>query len=194
MMVETTSPRPEHQVHADLEEILIDRDRIAARITELAADIRRDLEGLDDDGEIVLVPILTGSIIFVADLIRHLPQKLRIEVVTANSYPGKATRSSGAEIVGAVARDVEGKHVLVIDDILDSGGTLKLIREELSKRNPRTLRACVLLRKQRPTAMATPCEYVGFDIPDVFVVGYGLDYNNYYRNLPDIGILKEEAM
>ncbi len=97
-------------------------------------------------------------------------------------------------MIDGIDESIEGKHVLIVDDILDSGGTLKLIRAELSKRNPASLRACVLLRKQRPSAMATPCEYVGFDIPDVFVVGYGLDFDNYYRNLPVIGTLREEAM
>ena len=103
-------------------------------------------------------------------------------------------RDRGAEIVGAMDRSIEGKHVLVIDDILDSGGTLRLIRKELAARRPLSLRMCVLVRKQRPSAMSTPCDYVGFDIPDVFVVGYGLDYNNYYRNLPDIGTLRKEAL
>ena len=96
--------------------------------------------------------------------------------------------------MGSLGEDLEGKHLLLVDDILDSGSTLRLMRMELARRQPRSLRACVLLRKQRPTAMQTPCEYVGFDIPDVFVVGYGLDYNNYYRNLPDIGTLKETAL
>ncbi len=84
--------------------------------------------------------------------------------------------------------------MLIVDDILDSGGTLRLIRERLASRQPKSLRACVLLRKQRQSALDTPCEYVGFDIPDVFVVGYGLDYNSYYRNLPDIGTLRKEAL
>jgi hypoxanthine phosphoribosyltransferase len=179
-------------VQADLDQILIDRERIAARVAELAEEICRDLDG--HDGEVVLLPILTGSIVFVADLIRQMPQKLRIEVVTVTSYPGRTTSSQGAEIVGSVTQEIEGRHVLIVDDILDSGETLKAIRAELSRRGPKSLRTCVLLRKQRPSALETPCDYVGFDIPDVFVVGYGLDYNNYYRNLPDIGTLKKEAL
>ncbi len=181
-------------VHTDVDTILIDRERIARRVTELGQEIKTDLEGLPDDGEIVLVSVLTGSIIFLADLIRQLPQKLRIAVVTVNSYPGTATTSQGSVIVGDVNLDIEGKHVLIVDDILDSGGTLRLIRAELESRKPKSIRACVLLRKERTSAMETPCEFVGFDIPDVFVVGYGLDYDNYYRNLPDIGTLKKEAM
>ena len=183
-----------HHVKADLEKILFDREQIAVRIVALAKEISRDLDELPEDGEIVLVSILTGSVIFVADLIRQLPQKLRIELVTVKSYPGRATESQGAKLIDGIDGSIEGKHVLIVDDILDSGGTLKLIRDELSKRNPASLRACVLLRKRRPSAMATPCEYVGFDIPDVFVVGYGLDFDNYYRNLPVIGTLREEAM
>jgi hypoxanthine phosphoribosyltransferase len=181
-------------VHTDVDEILIDRDRIARRIAELGQEVRRDLEGLPDDGEIVLVAILTGSIIFLADLIRQLPQKLRIEVVAVNSYPDRTTTSRGPTIVGDMTANIQGKHVLIVDDILDSGGTLRLMREELINRGARSVRACVLLRKERPSALETTCEYVGFDIADVFVVGYGLDYNNYYRNLPDIGTLREEAM
>ncbi len=178
----------------DLDQVIVDRDRIARRIREIAADIARDLGNVADGEEIVLVAILTGSIIFLADLIRQLPQKLRIEVVTVSSYPGRSTTSQGARIAGPGVEDLEGRHVLIVDDILDSGGTLRLIRQELARRRPKSLRACVLLRKKRPSAMSTPCDYVGFDIPDVFVVGYGLDYNNHYRNLPDIGTLRREVM
>ena len=181
-------------VEHDIDRILIDRHRIAQRIADLGAEIRRDLDDLDDESEIMLVPILTGSIIFVADLIRHLPHKIRIGVVTASSYPGATTQSKGAQIAGALPRDLEGKHVLIIDDILDSGSTIRLIRQEIAKRHPKSLRTCVLLRKTIPSALDTPCEYIGFDIPDEFVVGCGLDYNNYYRNLPDICVLKKEAL
>lgn len=177
----------------DIERILISRDRIAERIREMGAAIRRDLADLSQDGEIVLVPILTGSIIFVADLMRELPNKMRISVVAASSYPDKATRSKGVQI-SSLPDDLTGKHVLIIDDILDSGSTIRVIRDQIAARHPRSLRACVLLRKTIPSALATQCEYVGFDIPNEFVVGYGLDYNNYYRNLPDIGTLKKEAM
>lgn len=158
-------------------------------------EISRDLAHLVEAGdEIVLVPILVGSMIFVADLIRHLPQKIRISVVTVSSYPGTATRSQGVRIEGSLPDDLAAKHVLIVDDILDSGRTISRIRAELEARGPRSLRACVLLRKRVPAALAVECEYVGFDIPDEFVVGYGLDYDNYYRNLPEIGVLKREAM
>lgn len=181
-------------VHGDIEKILIDRDRIAARIRELGAAIQRDLDAIEDEGEVVLVPVLTGSIIFVADLMRELSAKIRIGVVTVTSYPGSVMTSKGAQIAGALPRELEGKHVLIVDDILDSGGTIRLIRDVISRHHPRSIRACVLLRKQLESAMSTECEYVGFDIPDEFVVGFGLDYDDYYRNLPDICTLKREVL
>jgi hypoxanthine phosphoribosyltransferase len=184
-----TMPR----VHHDVDRILIDRDRISQRIDELAREIRRDLDLLDDAG-VVLVPILTGAVIFVADLMRRLPQKISINVVTASSYAGRTTKTSGDPIIDLLPHDLHDKHVLIIDDILDSGTTIRRIREEVEALHPKSVRACVLLRKLRASAMNTPCEYVGFDIPDEFVVGYGLDYNGHYRNLPDVGVLKKDVM
>jgi len=181
-------------VQSDIDQVLIDRHRIAERVREMGAQISADLKQLGEDGEFVLVPILTGSIIFVADLMRQLPQKLRISVATVSSYPGKSMQSRGAQLAGALPAELEGKHVLIVDDILDSGSTIRLIREIVSERHPRTVRTCVLLRKEIPAAMGTPCEYVGFDIPDAFVVGYGLDYDNHYRNLPEICTLKEDVL
>ena len=181
-------------MQGDIAKILITREQIADRIRELGASIRDDLDGLDEDAEIVLVPVLTGSIIFVADLMRELPLKVRIDVATVSSYPGQSTESKGAQLAGALPDDLEGKHVLVVDDILDSGGTIRLMREAIALRRPASLRVCVLLRKSIPAALATPVEYVGFDIADEFVIGYGLDYDNFYRNLPEIGVLKKEAM
>ena len=181
-------------MQADIDKVLISRERIAQRIRELGVAIRRDLDDLSRDGEVVLVPILTGSIIFVADLMRELPNKIRISVIAASSYPGRTTQGKAVQLSGALPDELTGKHVLIIDDILDSGSTIRLIRQEVAARHPKSVRACVLLRKTIPSAMQTPCEYVGFDIPDEFVVGYGLDYDNYYRNLPDIGTLKKEVM
>lgn len=183
-------------MRSDIREILISRERIAKRVRELGDEISRDLERINPGGrdEIILVPILTGSVIFVADLMRELPFKMRIDVVTISSYPGRATTSQGATLVGELPDNLEGKHVLVVDDILDSGRTLRLVREKLQARNPKSLQICVLLRKEIPSAMETPCEYVGFDIPNEFVVGYGLDFDHYYRNLPEIGTLRKELL
>ena len=188
-----TTPILDDPMHADLDKVLLDRERIARRVAELADEISHDLQGVTNHDEIVIVSILTGSIIFLADLIRRLPQKLRIEVIGVESYPGRATESQGPKITRSLSGNIEGRHVLIVDDILDSGGTMGLIRKELAKRGPKSVRACVLLRKERPSAMGMPCDYVGFDIPAEFVVGYGLDHDGLHRNLPDIGILRTDA-
>ncbi len=181
----------------DIDRVLISRDAIAQRVGELAAQIIADFERDADPPEITLVPILTGSIIFLADLIRRLPVRMQIRVLSVSSYPGRATRSRGPSVEASLSRipeTLDGLHVLILDDILDSGQTLALVRRMLTARSPAVIRTCVLLRKQRPAAMAVPIDYVAFDIPDQFVVGYGLDYNDYYRNLPDIVTLRPEVL
>lgn len=173
-------------------DILIDRHRIDARVSELAAEITADLGRSDirnPKSEITLVPILTGSLIFLADLIRQLPLPMRIKLISVSSYPGGATESRGPRVrqgLTDLPPSLAGQHVLVVDDILDTGQTLSLVRDELARREPASLGTCVLLRKDRPQAQATPVDYVAFDIPDRFVVGYGLDHDDYHRNLPDI--------
>lgn len=139
--------------------------------------------------EFLLMPLLTGSIIFVADLVRHLPMRMRIDVLAVSSYRGRATSSQGARVLYPTTFDVQGKEVLVIDDILDSGRTLKTVCELLREQGAQRIRSCVLLKKNLPVAPALTADYVGFEIPDKFVVGYGLDYDGYYRNLPDIAVL-----
>ncbi|MDX2147033.1 MAG: phosphoribosyltransferase family protein [Planctomycetota bacterium] len=191
--------------------VLIDRSRIAARVRELGATISADLDasmrhahagdsslagsasGAEHaEPEVVLIPILTGSIIFVADLIREMPRTLSLELVAVSSYPGQSTKSKGAKIASALPGNLAGKHVVVVDDILDSGQTLGLVRDAIRRQEPATLRVCVLLRKPE-SERVTPveAEYVGFEIPSTFVVGYGLDYGGLYRNLPDIRTMVE---
>jgi len=172
----------------DIDHILISRGAISDRVRELGKAITKDLGPIVEDKEIVVVAVMTGSIIFVADLMRCLPMKIRIQITTASSYVGKTTQSTGDLEVGMLP-DVRDKHVLLVDDILDSGKTLISIRSELEKLQPKSIYSCVLLRKNLPSAMKVPCEYVGFDIEDEFVVGYGLDYDGYYRNFPDIGVI-----
>ena len=190
-------------MQSDIDQVLIDREAIARRIDELAEQIAVDLRAEaargDEAGpaEITLVPILTGSFMFVADLIRRLPVRMQIRLISVSSYPGKATSSRGASVkhsLDDLPESLAGMHVLVIDDILDSGGTLRLVHDILRAKQPASLRTCVLLRKQRPEAMATPVDYVAFDIPDEFVVGYGLDFDDYYRNLPEICTLRPEVI
>ncbi|MHC5027969.1 MAG: hypoxanthine phosphoribosyltransferase [Planctomycetota bacterium] len=179
---------------ADLQRVLLDEATIADRVRSLGEQISADLADSEADGGITIVPILTGSLIFVADLVRHLQQRLRLDLVTVSSYPGRSVASRGAQIDGAIPEDLAGKHVLVVDDILDSGGTLSLVQRVIGARRPKSLRTCVLLRKPKPSAVDVHCDYVGFDIPDVFVVGYGLDYDGYYRNLPCVGVLREDLV
>ena len=181
----------------------MDRHRIAARIEEMGRQITSDLRtsmaatpapGAEIEQSVVLVPILTGSMIFMADLIRHIPVQMSIRPVTIRSYHGTATSSQGASISGDVPTNLEGAHVLIVDDILDSGRTLGLIRRLFAAQRPASLRIAVLLRKDESTGRRqehVEVEYIGFDIGDEFVIGYGLDFDGYHRNLPDIGVLEK---
>lgn len=187
---------------ADIERTLLTADEIADRLDALANQIAKDIEaatGLSDPehphNTLTIIPIMTGSIIFVADLVRRLPMRMRIYPMSASSYPGTATASQGVALStdDRVPRELAGQHVLLIDDILDSGSTLRAVTDELKARGPDTLHTCVLLRKQRDQAMSFPIDYVAFDIPDEFVVGYGLDFDDQYRNLPEIVTLKPEV-
>jgi hypoxanthine phosphoribosyltransferase len=176
-------------MQGDIARILIPRERIAQRVGELAVDIGRTYAG-DVDAGLTLVTILSGSLIFLADLIRCLPLRMKIGLITVSSYQG--TKATSASILRQLNTDVAGRHVLVVDDILDTGGTLRLVREQLAAGRPKSIRTCVLLRKPSKAPPDVPADFVGFDIDDVFVVGYGLDYNDHYRNLPDIAVLRDE--
>jgi hypoxanthine phosphoribosyltransferase len=172
----------------DIDRILIARGSISDKVRELGESITKHLEEVGENQEIALVAVMTGSLIFVADLMRHLPMKMRIHLMTARSYIGKSTETNNDPTIGKLP-NVKGLHVLLVDDILDSGKTLTRIRRELQALEPKSIQSCVLLRKKLPSAMEVPCEYVGFEIKDEFVVGYGLDYDGFYRNLPDIGVI-----
>ncbi len=195
---------PGPSVFPNLDRVLIDQARIAARVGELGRQIAADLQAdlgpgtRERVGEFVLVPILTGSIVFVADLIRQIPLMMNLRVVAISSYPGTSMVSKGAKISGELPGDLGGRHVLIVDDILDTGRTLSLVRRLIAEQKPASLRVCVLLRKtgiSRPSddAEVWEPEYVGFDIPDEFVVGYGLDFDGYYRNYPQVATLSPSA-
>ena len=178
--------------HEDVERVLVSSAAIAKRVVELAQQIGDDYAHAD--GRLTVVPVMTGSLLFAADFVRALPQRrLRLQLTTVSSYGGKNTATRGSTLSGSLPKHLEGHHVLILDDILDSGGTLRLLRSEFESRGAASVRACVLLRKKIPSAVSTPCEYVGFDIDDEFVVGYGLDYDDLYRNLPFVGTLRAEA-
>lgn len=172
-------------------DILIPQQRIAQRVGELAAQITADHGSAAADGEITIVPILTGAMIFCGDLIRRIPIAMKIGLMTVSSYPGRSVRTQGAQMLATQLGDIRGRRVLVVDDILDSGGTLGMVLPSLREMGAASVKSCVLLRKDRPQARNIAVDYVGFEIPDVFVVGYGLDYNDYYRNLPDVVTLRE---
>lgn len=173
----------------DIERTLITGQQIARRVAELAEQIARTYEGMDQN-RLTLVPILSGSMIFAADLIRQLPMKMKIGLMAVSSYPGMSVTSRGPKLRQQLDVNVAGRHVLVVDDILDTGQTLGLVLEELGARKPASLRTCVLLRKAGRAPQGFVPDFVGFDIEDVFVVGYGLDYNDRYRSEPDIGVLR----
>lgn len=176
----------------DIERILISQERIATRVRELAEQIMADHSG--SAGEITLVPILTGAMVFCADLMRHMSVRMRIGLLTVSSYPGASLRTQGSNLLSQQLGDVRGRHVLLIDDILDSGGTLKLVLPVLRSMEPASVKTCVLVRKDRPMAREVHVDYLGFEIPDEFIVGYGLDYDDYYRNLPDIVTLRKSVL
>lgn len=173
----------------DIERILISQEELFRRVDELSTEITRDYAGKP----VVLVGILRGCLPFLADLTRRLPFKHSYDMVGASSY-GKSTVSRGhVTITKDIDVDISGKHVLIAEDIYDSGRTLRVVIDLLTLHKPASIHVCALLRKNRGARAAdVPIRYIGFDIPDEFVVGYGLDYDEVYRNLPCIGVLKRE--
>ncbi len=174
----------------DIQRILLDRHTIQARVAQMA----QEIAAIYGPTEFTLMPLLTGSIIFVADLVRHMPVRMKIDVLAVSSYRGRTTSTHTPRVLYPSEFDVAGKHILVIDDILDSGRTLKTVHDLLTQQQAASVRTCVLVRKQIAQAQHITADFIGFDIPDEFVVGYGLDYDNYYRNLPDIGVLHPHVL
>lgn len=177
-------------MHRDIDRIIISQkqlqDRVTALAKEIASDYARSEEGL------TLVTVLSGSVIFLADLIRQLPMKMRIDLVTVSSYEGKSTQSVEPKLHSDQPLMVRGRDVLIVDDILDTGKTLRLVRAWVKREKPKSVRTVVLLRKPAKAPSEVVVDYIGFDIEDLFVVGYGLDYNSLYRNLPYVAVLKPE--
>lgn len=174
----------------DLEEILFTEEELDKRVKELGAAITRDYAGKNP----VFVGILKGSFIFMSDLVRAVDLPASVDFMSVSSY-GSGTKTTGAvEIIKDLSQDIEGKDVIMVEDILDTGVTLNYLMNLLSHRNPASLAICTLLDKpaRRFKEITLQAKYVGFQIPDGFVVGYGLDYAEKYRNLPYIGILKPE--
>ncbi|HLB64253.1 MAG TPA: hypoxanthine phosphoribosyltransferase [Anaerolineales bacterium] len=174
--------------HPDIARILIPPDQIRARLREIALELQRDYAG---EGALYLVGILKGAFIFLADLTRELTVPHIVDFMALSSYGKSATSTGAVRIVMDLREPINGRHVLIVEDILDTGNTLRYLSETLLGRKPASLRSCVLLRKKRPGPVAH-VDYLGFEIPDVWVVGYGLDYADSYRTLPYIAELKPE--
>jgi hypoxanthine phosphoribosyltransferase len=176
-------------LHSDIERVLIDADSIQQRVRELAAEIDRYYA---DKPRLLLVGVLKGAFIFLSDLCRALTVPHAVDFMAVSSY-GMTATSGAVRIVLDLREPIEGKHVLLVEDIVDTGRTLHYLQQVLASRNPASLRTCALSRKARPQAMSVPVDYLGFTIPDVWVVGYGLDYADTHRTLPYIGALKPEV-
>lgn len=174
----------------DIERTLFHEPAILRRLDELAAEITRDYQGRD----LTVLAILNGSIFFLADLLRRIQLPLRFDCLSVSSYHG-GTESSGAVTFDQTSLpDLDARHVLIVDDILDTGQTLDAIIERLkAEASPASIRTCVLLQKRKTRVREIAADYIGFEIGDEFVVGYGLDYQERYRNLPFIGVLKTEV-
>ncbi len=168
--------------------VMFSEEQVDARIAQLAAQISSDFEG----EEIIAVGILRGGVYFCTELTKRITVPVIIDFIEASSY-GAGTVSSGqVNITKDLIEDIEGKNVLIIEDIIDTGRTLSRLLENLKNRNPKTLRLCTLLDKPERRIVKVPVDYNGFQIPDQFVVGYGMDYAQKYRNLPYIGIVEPE--
>jgi hypoxanthine phosphoribosyltransferase len=175
---------------ADIGEVLLEEDRIQARIRELGAQISADYAGR----QLTLVSVLKGALPFMADLMRSITLPLRIDLMEVSSYGGTTTESSGlVRILKDLSASIEGEDVLICEDIIDTGLTLNYLIRYLSGKKPATLRICTLLDKPARRLVEIPVDYTGFSIPDQFVVGYGLDYGELYRNLRFVGVLKPEV-
>ena len=176
-------------MYKDLEKVLITEDEIHEAAKRLAARIEKDYEGEDS---IVLVGLLKGSVQFMADLLKNINMMCTIDFMCVSSY-GKGTKSTGrVNIIKDLSEPIDDKNVIIVEDIIDSGNTLNFIGKYFAAKNAKSVRICTLLNKPSRREVEMDVDYIGFDVPDEFVVGYGLDYQEYYRNLPYIGVLKPE--
>ena len=174
----------------DIQTVLVTEEQLRAKVAELGARISRDYAGKD----LLLVSILKGAVVFMADLMRAVTIPCSIDFMVVSSYGGTNTESTGlVKIVKDLDADLSGREVLIVEDVLDTGVTLSNLVPMLQLRHPNSVRICAILDKPARRKTDIRADYTGFEVPDAFVVGYGLDYNEYYRNLPYIGILKPEV-
>ena len=173
----------------DLERIILSESELQEKVSKLGEQISKDYEGKD----LMLVGVLKGSVIFMADLLKKITIPCTMDFMAVSSYGNSTTTSGVVRILKDLDFEIEGKHVLIVEDIIDSGITLRYLMEYLKGRKPASLEIACLLSKAERRKVEIPARYIGFDVPDYFLVGYGLDYAEKYRNLPYIGILKEEV-
>jgi len=177
------------RMHADVAEILITEEQIRDKVRELGGKVTADYA----ETSVTLVSVLKGSLPFMADLMRAIEIPVQIDLMEVSSYGGATTETSGlVRILKDLSSSIAGKDVLIVEDIIDTGLTLNYLLRYLRGKNPRSLRICALLDKPARRLVEIPIDYTGFVIPDEFVVGYGLDFGEYYRNLPFIGVLRRE--
>lgn len=177
-------------MHEDVKEILFTEDELRARVRAIGEQITADYAG---KGKLIVISVLRGAAIFMADLVREIKLPLEMDFMAVSSY-GSGVKTSGVvNIVKDLTTSIEGKNVLIAEDILDSGLTLDYLMKNLGSRNPESIEIATLLHKKGAQKVDIACKYVGFDCPDEFIVGYGLDYAERYRNLPYIGVLKPEV-
>jgi hypoxanthine phosphoribosyltransferase len=175
---------------ADVAEVLLTEEQIAAKVAQMGQQISADYAGR----ELTLVSVLKGSLPFMADLMRRISLPLRIDLMEVSSYGGASTESSGlVRILKDLSAPIDGRDVLLVEDIIDTGLTLNYLLRYLKGKNPRSIKVCSLLDKPARRLVEIPIDYVGFEIPDAFVVGYGLDFGEVYRNLRFVGVLRPEA-
>jgi hypoxanthine phosphoribosyltransferase len=178
------------ELEAAVGEVLIDEETLATRVAELGSEVSSDYRGRD----LLLIGVLKGAVFFMADLMRHLTVPCEVDFMAISSY-GDSTDSSGiVRILKDLDINIEGRDVLVVEDIIDSGLTLSYLIRNLESREPATLEVCALLTKPSRREIDVPVRYVGFEIPNKFVVGYGLDFAERYRNLPYVGVLDEHLL
>lgn len=176
------------KIYNDIEEVLIPQDVLQKRIEELGAQITKDLEG----EEVVVIGVLKGCVIFLSDIFRHLDMKCDLDFMVCSSYENATESSGNVKIIKDINVDVKNKVVLVVEDIIDSGRTMHNLKEIFKVRQCKDFKICTLLDKKERRAVDIEADYIGFDVPNKFVVGYGLDYAGKYRNIPEVCVLKKE--
>jgi hypoxanthine phosphoribosyltransferase len=174
--------------HPDIDRVLLEEETIQKRVRELGEEISRDYAGKD----LVMVGILKGSVLFLSDLAKSMDMDFALDFMSASSYSNESS-TGVVRLLLDLRESVQGKDVLIVEDIVDTGLTLKYLQENIRTREPKSLEICTILDKPECRKVPVKPKYAGFKIPNEFVVGYGLDYNEYYRNLPYIGVLKPEA-